>query len=234
MSKDNMTSKNHIEQALALVQTQITKRLTVSLLALTPAARLLSDLGAAGSKMTKSFSDISEVGPEFHKGVVEVMNALTPILSCLGTNVDEVLKDEKAEKVSNPDEAMALFDERFVEAVKSESAVQALGTLRVLKAILQKNLNWQSSGQPTPSIDKDPFQTTPTKVEGSIEALQAQNSGPAPVLRKSDDSVYWPRDMAARTVSATLFGDAVAAVVKSEEPTDAVWDFDMAPKARRR
>lgn len=246
-------SKNVIEQALVLVQNQITKRLRSSISKLRGVSTLLSALTVTGERQAKSFNDIKEMGSEFHMGVVEVLATLDAFRSGYASNHEVTMDEQAATTVTSKsdDQVLALFDARFAPAVKAESDSEALGALRVLREVLSKALNWESTGSVTPTIIAEPDATTPpTSTPGSIEALQAANSGDAEVLRKADearkaaeakkaagDEVVWARDMAKKSFTGgknLALAGALDAVIKSEEPADAAWPlFDMAPRSRR-
>lgn len=220
-------SKHFVDQALALVQDQITKRLNSVIGRLPAAARLLKDLAAAGDRVVKSIEPNKELTDTFHMSVVDVLDELRAIRSGYSTNGQTVSLDEQANSaVESLQKALDVFGERFEKAVKAESDIEALGSLRVLREMLTKALNWEGAGAATPAIHKDPFQTdktseqesavalqtaasgdrpvltdpgstsAPTPPQGSIMAIAAQNAGVAPVLKSDEGEIQWPRDMA--------------------------------------
>lgn len=223
-------SKHNLEQAMALVQGQITRRLQSSIAKLRGAADLLRDLVAAGERVTKGFDEVKEMSPEFCAGVDQVMTVLEPFRS-------GVALDDQAKAAETPELAVALFGERFVPTVKSENDAEALATLRVLREVITKALNWEASAGGMPKVTKDPFQTTPTTETGSIAAVAASNAGDKAVLSKTDEPVHWPQDMAKQSFHASTnpaFAAAAEAVQKSGEKPLEDWPFDMAPRRARR
>lgn len=243
-------SKNVIQQALDLVNDQISKRLRSTISKMKDASRLMSDLTAAGERIAKSWDGVQEVPNEFRMGVVEVLAVLDAFRSGYASNGTEVSQDQQAQLAKSQTDALALFDARFVPAVKADSDGEALGVLRGLRELLTKALNWESTGGSNPAIHKDPMQSDKTKVEGSIEALQTPSSDGSEVLRKDEtvapavvvkaapvvEQISWPRDLAKKGFHGATnpaFTAAAEAVEKAGENAETVWPLDLAPRARR-
>lgn len=236
-------SKSVIEQALNLVEGQIAKRLHSVVVELPAAIQTMKELNAAATRLSKSWDGMSEVPDAFHMGVLEVLSTLDAFRSGYSSNANQsqgtvsqqfylptsiagVAKG--AADVKTEEEALKLFDEHFVAAVKSESNVEALGIFRVLRDTLRKDVF--SSGQPTPA-STEPDAALRTLAEGSSVAEQAANSGPAPHLREAS-TLHAPHPTTVASIEelqAQNSGSTSGSYHKAE--TDEVrWELDMAKK----
>lgn len=221
-------SKQHVEQALVLVQDQITKRLNALVAQLPQSAKVLKDLASVGERVIKNLEPNKELHETFHMAISDVLANLAAIRSGYATNGQEVSLDEMAKAAQSPDQAMSLFGSRFVPAVKSASDFEALGTLRVLRDVLSKSLNWEApTSASTPTVHKDPMQTDKTLENGSIAAMQTAASGDKPILTDpGSTSGEVPAPGSIMAIAATNSGPAD--VLKSEEDPEIVWPRDMA------
>lgn len=254
-------SKSVIDQALSLIEGQIAKRLHSVVGELPAAIQTLKELNAAAVRLEKSWDGMSEVPNEFQMGVLEVLSTLDAFRSGYAMNADQSQGTvsqqfflptsiagvaKAAAEVKTEDEALKLFDEHFVAAVKSTSNVDALGTFRVLRDMLQrKDIAFGALATPAST---EPDAALRTSESGSIEAEQAANTTGATNFKKAEDApaapasaasqteVRWERDMAKRGVikASAALPAASEAIEKSEEVPFAGWPMDMAPRAARR
>lgn len=211
--------------AIQFVKGEIAKRMARCLKRLPQATQLLADLSESAGMVQKGQTAIEDMGPQFNKGIKQVLDDIYGFLSGYSSNGEQIVTGEAMNKAAETFEgAMGAFDANFSKLVElpadATSDATALAGLRelyaTLKSMLDKSLNWQDTGGANPSIHKDPFQTDKTKETGSVVAIATAASGPVNGILKSD-----------APERAALQKAAEAVFKASEENLVEAWPLDL-------